>query len=93
MANFTKEDLNKLANLACLKVPDQSLAENLTQITKFIEQIDSVNTDNIEPMLNALDMTQKLRPDVVTEHNNREKFLKNAPKSEAGLFLVPKVIE
>ena len=53
----------------------------------------SVNTDGVEPLSNPLEMTQRLREDVVTEGNHREEFLANAPQTEAGLFLVPKVID
>jgi aspartyl-tRNA(Asn)/glutamyl-tRNA(Gln) amidotransferase subunit C len=53
----------------------------------------SVNTDGVEPLSNPLEMTQRLREDIVTEENRRDAFLANAPQTEAGLFLVPKVID
>jgi len=53
----------------------------------------SVNTDGVEPLSNPLEMTQRLRDDEVTEENRRDAFLANAPQTEAGLFLVPKVID
>jgi aspartyl-tRNA(Asn)/glutamyl-tRNA(Gln) amidotransferase subunit C len=53
----------------------------------------SVNTDNIEPLAHAFDNVQRLRYDAVTETNSRDELQKIAPEAEEGLFLVPKVIE
>ena len=55
--------------------------------------MNAVNTDGIEPLLNPLDATQLLRPDEVTESNQRELYQSVAPRVEDGLYLVPKVIE
>jgi aspartyl-tRNA(Asn)/glutamyl-tRNA(Gln) amidotransferase subunit C len=56
-------------------------------------QMSELNTDNVSPMAHPLDQIQRLRPDVVTEHNQREHFQAIAPQVEDGLYLVPKVIE
>jgi len=55
--------------------------------------MNSVNTDNVEPLANPTDAVQRLRADAVTETNHREKYMANAPAQENGLFLVPKVVE
>jgi len=65
----------------------------MSNILKLIDQMQSVNTDNIEPLAHAFDSVQRLRDDKVTESNNRNELQKIAPESEEGLFLVPKVIE
>lgn len=59
----------------------------------MIEQIRSVNTDGVEPMPNPHDGVERLREDCVTEHENREENMKNAPEKADGYFLVPQVIE
>ena len=59
----------------------------------LVDAMQKVNTDGVEPLANPLDAQQRLRADVVTANNQREAFMAIAPKSEAGLFLVPKVIE
>jgi len=65
----------------------------LTDILAFVEQLNSVDTTGVEPLAHPLDATQRLRPDEVTETNNRENFQKVAPETESGLYLVPQVIE
>jgi len=88
--------VEKIAHLARLgidadDVPDY--ARNLSAILAFVEQLNRVDTTGVEPLAHPLEATQRLRPDVVTEPDEREKFLCNAPLTEAGLYLVPRVIE
>ncbi|MGB7931850.1 MAG: Asp-tRNA(Asn)/Glu-tRNA(Gln) amidotransferase subunit GatC [Gammaproteobacteria bacterium] len=88
--------VEKIAHLARLgidadDVPDY--ARNLSAILDFVEQLNRVDTTGVEPLAHPLEATQRLRPDVVTEPDEREKFLRNAPLSEGGLYLVPRVIE
>ena len=88
--------VEKIAHLARLgidadDVPDY--ARNLSAILAFVEQLNRVDTTGVEPLAHPLEATQRLRPDVVTESDEREKFLRNAPLTEAGLYLVPRVIE
>jgi aspartyl-tRNA(Asn)/glutamyl-tRNA(Gln) amidotransferase subunit C len=88
--------VEKIAHLARLgidadDVPDY--ARNLSAILAFVEQLNRVDTTGVEPLAHPLEATQRLRPDVVTEQDEREKFLRNAPLTEAGLYLVPRVIE
>ncbi|OPX54960.1 aspartyl/glutamyl-tRNA(Asn/Gln) amidotransferase subunit C [Oceanospirillum multiglobuliferum] len=89
-------DVEKVAHLARLQIEEQDIPEytrNLTSILDLVSQMQAVDTDDIDPLAHPLDATQRLRHDEVTETNQREHFQKNAPAIEAGLFLVPKVIE
>ncbi|GAA3939031.1 Asp-tRNA(Asn)/Glu-tRNA(Gln) amidotransferase subunit GatC [Litoribacillus peritrichatus] len=90
------DQVAKIAELARLKIEPSQLdqyAENLSSILDLADQLQAVDTDGIEPLANPLDAAQRLRADKVTETNQREHLQKNAPSAEAGLFLVPKVIE
>ncbi|MDF2867169.1 MAG: glutamyl-tRNA amidotransferase [Gammaproteobacteria bacterium] len=90
------KDVAKVAHLARLALNEADIpkySENLTNILGFIEQMNEVDTSHIEPMAHPLDAHQRLRPDVVTEHNQRELFQTLTLHTEAGLYLVPQVIE
>ena len=94
--SLEKDDIEKIAHLARLgitadDVPDY--ARNLSNILALVEQMSAVDTTGVEPMAHPLDAHQRLRADEVTETNQREHFQANAPQVEAGLFLVPQVIE
>ncbi len=94
--SLTPDDVAKIAHLARLAVaPDQNeaLGRELSNILDLVAQMDAADTSHVEPMAHPLEMAQRLRPDVVTEENRRERYLANAPAAEKGLFLVPKVIE
>ncbi|MCK4710630.1 MAG: Asp-tRNA(Asn)/Glu-tRNA(Gln) amidotransferase subunit GatC, partial [Gammaproteobacteria bacterium] len=65
----------------------------LSSILDLVDQMSAVNTDDVEPMAHPMDASQRLRADIVTETNQREKFQSVAPKTEDGLYLVPQVIE
>jgi len=94
--SLTKEDVEKIANLARISLEEQDIPDytrNLSNILDLVEQMNSVNTSNILPMAHPLDAVARLRPDVVTETNQREHFQAIAPQTEEGLYLVPKVIE
>ncbi len=96
MSTLDKSDVEKIAFLARLGIDEQDIPEyvtNLSNILELVEQLDSVNTDDVKPMAHPLDRVQRLRADVVTEVNDRENLLAHAPEVEAGLFLVPKVVE
>ncbi|WP_372780191.1 Asp-tRNA(Asn)/Glu-tRNA(Gln) amidotransferase subunit GatC [Litorivivens sp.] len=89
-------EIEKIAHLARIRIaPDQvdEVASRLSDILGMVDQMQAVDTSDVAPMANPHDATQRLRPDLVTEENQREKFLALAPMSEEGLFLVPKVIE
>ncbi len=90
------EAVRKIAHLARLGVDaseNESYARNLSDILAFVEQLNAVDTQGVEPMAHPLDASQRLRADEVTESDQREQFQQVAPKVEAGLYLVPKVIE
>ncbi|UYZ84150.1 Asp-tRNA(Asn)/Glu-tRNA(Gln) amidotransferase subunit GatC [Entomomonas sp. E2T0] len=89
-------DVEKIAQLAALKLNDSDLAETTTtlnNILKLIDRMQAVNTDGVEPLAHPLEATQRLRPDMVTEENHRDDYQKIAPAVSDGLYLVPKVIE
>lgn len=90
------DDVSKIAHLARLAVsPEEgeALSRELSSILELVVQMAAVDTSGIEPMAHPLEMQQRLRPDEVTETDQRDLYLANAPQAEAGLFLVPKVIE
>lgn len=90
-------EVEKIALLARLAIsPDdaRSYARDLSAILDFAAQMNAVDTDGVEPMAHPLlGMTQRLRQDIVNESDQRERFLASAPHTQAGLYLVPKVIE
>ncbi|HEY3431312.1 MAG TPA: Asp-tRNA(Asn)/Glu-tRNA(Gln) amidotransferase subunit GatC [Rhodocyclaceae bacterium] len=90
------EEIGRIAKLARLELSPAEAENTLAQLNNifgFIEQLQAVNTDGIEPMAHAVDVVQRLRPDAVTESDRRAAFQAVAPETEAGLYLVPKVIE
>jgi aspartyl-tRNA(Asn)/glutamyl-tRNA(Gln) amidotransferase subunit C len=94
--SLTAEDVKKIAHLARLGINAQdkgTYAKDLSNILDLMTQMSELNTDEIPPMAHPMELTQKLRSDIVTETDNRGKFQSIAPQVEAGLYLVPKVIE
>jgi aspartyl-tRNA(Asn)/glutamyl-tRNA(Gln) amidotransferase subunit C len=90
------EDINKLGELARLRIePDEvdDLVEKLTSILAFVDQLQAADTNSVEPMAHPLDRTQRLREDKVTESDQHQRYQRNAAEVERGLYLVPKVIE
>jgi aspartyl-tRNA(Asn)/glutamyl-tRNA(Gln) amidotransferase subunit C len=95
MALDTSE-VEKIAHLARLGIDPADIAEyarNLSDILAFVEQLNTVDTAGVEPLAHPLEATQRLRADEVTEIIDRGNFQRCAPQTEAGLYLVPKVIE
>ncbi|MGB7289673.1 MAG: Asp-tRNA(Asn)/Glu-tRNA(Gln) amidotransferase subunit GatC [Candidatus Macondimonas sp.] len=94
--SFTIETVRGIAHLARLAVDEPEL-EAYTQVLSrsldLLAQINAADTTGITEMAHPLDVAQRLRPDAVTEPDVREACLAQAPAAEAGLFLVPKVIE
>lgn len=87
------EAIARLARLDISADDAPAYVRNLSDIVDFIAQLEKADTGAVEPMAHPLDMVQRLRPDQVTETVDRELFQRNAPASEAGLYVVPKVIE
>ncbi|RZU44918.1 aspartyl/glutamyl-tRNA(Asn/Gln) amidotransferase subunit C [Fluviicoccus keumensis] len=94
--SLTTQDIDKIAHLARLGVSDDDrtrYTDSLNSILGLIDDLQAVNTQGIEPLAHAFEVTQPLREDIVTERNRRDDYQKIAPATEAGLYLVPKVIE
>ena len=89
-------DVRRIADLARVEITEaEALAvrEQLNGILGLVEQLKAADTAGIEPMAHALGVALRLREDVVTETDQHERFQSIAPQVEAGLYLVPKVIE
>ncbi len=94
--SLDKADVEKIAHLARLAIDDNDIPEyarDLSNIFDLVEQMNAADTTDISPMAHPLDAVQRLRPDVVKESDQREQFQSIAPKTEAGVYLVPQVIE
>lgn len=94
--SLSLDDIKRVANLACIEVSEAEAATALAQLSGIfglIEQMQAVDTSAIEPMSHAQDVVQRLRDDTITESDQHELFQSIAPKTEVGLYLVPKVIE
>jgi aspartyl-tRNA(Asn)/glutamyl-tRNA(Gln) amidotransferase subunit C len=98
--SLTSTDIARIASLARLELTPEHSARMLGQLNSFfdiVEQMRAVDTTGIEPLAHPVaalgDIALRLRPDVVSEPNNREANQMSAPDVQKGLFLVPKVIE
>jgi len=90
------EEVRRIAALARIDISDAEAKATQSQLNGIFELIGAmqkVSTDGIEPMSHAQDLVLRLREDKVTEEDRREPFQSVAPQVEAGLYLVPKVIE
>ena len=88
--------VRKVASLAKIAEPEEkleSLAKELSGILDWIEQLNEVDTDGVEPMTSAVHMPAPMREDVVTEGGDPEVVLSNAPRRAGNFFVVPKVVE
>jgi aspartyl-tRNA(Asn)/glutamyl-tRNA(Gln) amidotransferase subunit C len=94
--SLDKATVEKIAHLARLSIDASDVPQyihDLSNILELVDQMNSVDTANVTPMAHPLNMPQRLRPDVVTEANQREVLQSIAPQVEKGLYLVPKVID
>ncbi len=94
--SLTRSEVEKIAHLARLALREEDIAlyaRTLSDILELVEQMSAIDTQDVVPMAHPLDMVQRLRPDEVTESDQRDKFQAIAPQVEGGLYLVPKVIE
>jgi len=90
------DDVKRVAHLARIAVDEteaRAVLSQMNDVFRMIEQMQAVDTRGVEPMSHALDITQRLRADAVTETDLRAAFQAVAPQVEGGLYLVPKVIE
>jgi aspartyl-tRNA(Asn)/glutamyl-tRNA(Gln) amidotransferase subunit C len=94
--SLDKEQVRQIAQLARLELKPEEHAElvdKLSKIVDFVDQLSAADTEGVMPMAHPLDVAQRLRPDVVTEVNERDRYQQNASSVTDGLYLVPKVIE
>ncbi|MCB1662354.1 MAG: Asp-tRNA(Asn)/Glu-tRNA(Gln) amidotransferase subunit GatC [Pseudomonadales bacterium] len=91
-----RTDVQNAAHLARIAIDENDIegyTQDLANILALVDQMQAVNTDQIEPMAHPTDAVQRLRPDQVTEENQRDYFQQIAPATENGLYLVPRVID
>lgn len=94
--SLDKGTVRAIAELARIDVPEdelEHLAGELSGILSFVEQLGQVNTDGVQPMSSVADLVAPLRADVVTDGNQADAVLANAPDAMEGFFTVPKVVE
>ena len=94
--SITSEQITHIARLARLKTdPEKSeyFAMHLSRIMDLVEQMNQIDTDGVEPMSHPQDAALRLRDDVVTAENQRDRYQSLAPEARDGLYLVPRVIE
>ena len=94
--SLTLEQVQRIAHLARVEISESEASttrDHLNGIFELIEQMQAVDTSGVEPMAHAQDLSQRLRDDTVTETDRRVAYQAVAPETEAGLYLVPKVIE
>jgi aspartyl-tRNA(Asn)/glutamyl-tRNA(Gln) amidotransferase subunit C len=96
MAKITIQEVEHVAKLACLEFDEEEkkkLAEQLGRILDYIEQLDELDTEDVEPTSHVIPVKNVVRPDVVKPSLTRDEALSNAPSNVDGLFEVPKIIE
>ncbi len=94
--SIDKNTVGKIARLARIRVNEdekETLAGELNNILKMIEELNAVDTKGVEPMTSVVHLQTPMRDDVVTDGAIPEKILSNAPEETAGFFVVPKVVE
>jgi aspartyl-tRNA(Asn)/glutamyl-tRNA(Gln) amidotransferase subunit C len=93
---LSKRDVEYIAHLARLEVSDNEIADyvdKLSSIIDLVAQLGELDTEDVMPMAHPLDMSQRLRPDEVTETNQRDLYQRNGQVMGHGFYRVPKVIE
>lgn len=93
---ISRDEIEKVALLARIKTSDEeirSLEANVGNILDLVDQLQSADTNQVEPLAHPLDAVAQLRDDTVTETDQRASFQRIAPATEDGLYLVPQVIE
>ena len=89
----TIKHISKLSRISVEEKRAEKLADDLNSIFDFIEKLNKLKTDNVEPLTSVAETTLKLRPDEVKSKNIREQIVKNSPQDNEDYFVVPKVIE
>ncbi len=96
MSTIDLETARRVAKLARIRVAEENLpqlASELTHIINFMEQLNEVDVEGVEPMTSVTPMRLKRRDDIVNDGNMQDKVLANAPDAREGFFAVPKVVE
>ena len=95
--SLTRQDVEKIAHLARLSITVEEMpvyVTSLSSIVDFVDELSRADVGSVLPMAHPLDgQRQRLRPDAVTETDHHEKYQRNAPSVQAGLYVVPRVIE
>ena len=89
----TIKNISKLSRISVDETKAEKLAEDLNSIFDFIEKLNELKTDNVEPLTSVAETTLKLRADEVKSKNLRDQVIKNSPQENEDYFVVPKVIE
>ena len=89
----TIKHISKLSRISVDDAKADKLAGDLNSIFDFIEKLNELNTDNVEPLTSVAETTLKLRADKVKSENIRDKILKNSPEENEDFFVVPRVVE
>ena len=89
----TIKHISKLSRISVDEKRAEKLADDLNSIFEFIEKLNELKTENVEPLTSIAETTLKLRPDEVKSKNLREQVIKNSPQENEDYFVVPKVIE
>lgn len=90
------KQIHGIAELVRLQIDDAQIEEyqqNISNILEMVNQLTDFNTDSIEPLANPIEITQRLRADLVTTTDQRDHFQSIAPQTEQGYYLVPRVVE
>ncbi len=96
MAKITTQDVEYVAGLAQLILDDDSkerLVHEMGDILEYMDKLDELDTEGIEPMMHVLDLANVYREDVVRESLSRETAMRNAPKTDGKFFLVPRILD
>ena len=94
--SIDKATVAKIARLASIHIAEEkqaALAGELSNILGWVEQLGEIDTDNVAPMTSVVEIRLPERDDVITDGDCREDILANAPQTEGGFFVVPKVVE
>ena len=93
---ITKNTIRKISNLAKISIADQEvekLESEISSIIRWVEALNEVDTENVDPMSNSLTGVLRMREDLVTDGNKVSDILSNSPVDDENFFVVPKVIE
>lgn len=96
MSKITEQDVAYVASLAQLRLDADAttrLVREMSDILAYMDTLNALDTDNIEPMMHALEMTNVFREDVTAPSLSREAALQNAPLDDGAYFVVPKILE